>query len=118
MLNKELILKYRSEFDHLVNGGTCLYKLQSDKWYQNAELIFTDYDYKDMVSVVIINDQYVDFREALANGKVIETMIFKNDYPSSILMAHKRKLSGKEIWVEMEKESEFIGPLCCYRIKE
>lgn len=71
-MNKELINKYKAEFEHYLNDGTCLYKLQTDKWYQNVQLIFTDYDYKNLVTAVVIDDEYVEFRQALCENKTVQ----------------------------------------------
>lgn len=78
-MNKELILKYKKEFDHWVNGGEVLFydnhhstwfKLHSESTWDatstlSEELEFNSYGY-------IINDEYVELRKALAEGKTIQ----------------------------------------------
>lgn len=71
-MNLELIRKYEKEFLHMLHGGNLLYKLGSTKWYQNPQLPFSDDDYAKKVTAVIIDDEYVEYRKALAEGKTIQ----------------------------------------------
>ena len=68
-MNKELILKYKNEFDYWVNGGNLLcftevygpyYEVTDEKWDFVCDIEF------------IIDDVYVEFRKALAEGKTIQ----------------------------------------------
>ena len=86
-MNRELIKQYKAEFDHWLDGGTLLarrwviddndgdasytiwYPIDSAFW--EAEKIFNtslEYDKTQFV----INDEYVEFRKALAEGKTIQ----------------------------------------------
>ena len=68
-MNKDLIKKYKTEFDHWLDGGTIqactsingladgYWEIVEPKWLSS--------------SCYIINDQYVEFRKALAEGKTI-----------------------------------------------
>lgn len=71
-MNLELIRKYEKEFLHMLRGGNLLYKLGSTKWYQNPQLPFSDDDYAKKVTAIIIDDEYVEYRKALAEGKTIQ----------------------------------------------
>lgn len=66
-MNKELIKKYKAEFDHWLNGGKLLIKM-STGW----EPVPTDYTWHLTDKLYIINDEYVEFRKASAEGKTIQ----------------------------------------------
>ena len=76
-MNIELIKKYKAEFDHFINGGSII-KLAWD--YEDHQYISygglpKDYDWKEdgfYKPIFIINDEYVEFRKALAEGKTIQ----------------------------------------------
>ena len=68
-MNKELIKKYKKEFDHWLNNESILCQTEhqgkwrevtTDKWDFNCAITF------------IINDEYVEFRKALAEGKTVQ----------------------------------------------
>jgi len=84
-MNKELILKYKTEFDHWLNGGKILayHKKDDDpKWWTDQECV--DFSGVDNFSyiiekslspdyvLIVINDEYAEFRKALAEGKTIQ----------------------------------------------
>ncbi len=68
-MNKQLINKYKHEFDHWLNEGKILYKhIHSDVWYNEDP-----WDYSpDYIIAIIINDEYSKFRKALSEGKTIQ----------------------------------------------
>ena len=68
-MNKQLINKYKPEFDYWLNGGKLLcytevegpyYEVTDEKWDFICDIGF------------IINDEFVEFRKALAKGKTIQ----------------------------------------------
>ena len=67
-MNVELIRKYEKEFLHMLHGGKLKY-FTGKEWltYSGVELWTASNDLK-----IIIDDQYVEFRKALADGKTIE----------------------------------------------
>ena len=82
---KELIKKYKAEFDHWMNGGNvqAFYKKDDEpKWLTDEECI--EYEGRDNFShiiknllgpddvLIIIDDEYIEFRKALAEGKIIQ----------------------------------------------
>lgn len=73
-MNKELILKYKKEFDYWVNGGKIL--MHYGKWVPvslDAKWEFFISDLEIIGSFgYIIDDKYVEFRKALAEGKTIQ----------------------------------------------
>ncbi len=72
---KELIKKYKKEFDHWLNGGEVLFFYWED-WYSstyNPEMVFNHIS-PDDVKYYVINDEFVEFRKALAEGKSIQML--------------------------------------------
>src|SRR5574344_2330456 len=67
-MNKELILKYKTEFDHWLNGGKLRHKAYG-KWEQTNNIWSCR---TADIAAVVIDDQYVEFRKALADGKIIQ----------------------------------------------
>lgn len=76
-MNKELILKYKVEFDHWLNGGKILYasydldEKNYSAWYELHHDCKWDYNNAYRFKF-IINDAYVELRKALAEGKTIQ----------------------------------------------
>ena len=72
---KELIKKYKKEFDHWLNGGEVLFFYWED-WYSstcNPEMVFNHIS-PDDVKYYVINDQFAEIRKALAEGKSIQML--------------------------------------------
>lgn len=80
-MNRDLIKKYKAEFDHWLNGGELLYAYIDGTFsWKNMNAIdkniypvyarnpFQISEYH----IIIINDEYVEFRKALAEGKNIQ----------------------------------------------
>lgn len=72
-MNKELIKKYKAEFDHFINDGKLLYR--SDR----TDFRWTPVEYGSLFAAncndvidIIINDEYSEFRKALAEGKIVQ----------------------------------------------
>lgn len=84
-MNKELIKKYKKEFDHWLNGGNIQVYYKTDdepKWWvdeENIESCNND-NFSHMIKysldpndvLVVIDDEYVEFRKALAEGKTVQ----------------------------------------------
>lgn len=80
-MNKELIKKYKAEFNHWLNGGELLYSYIDDKflWKSMDEIdknmypvyIRNPFQLSEH-HIIIINDEFVEFRKALAEGKVVQ----------------------------------------------
>lgn len=68
-MNKELILKYKIEFDHSLYGGKLQVKFVNDPWEEAPEDIFS---YSTVNFVLVIDDAYIELRKALAEGKIIQ----------------------------------------------
>ena len=79
-MNKELINKYKPEFDHWLNEGKLLYKHTNSNAWRNDE----PWDYSpDYVTAIIINDEYVEFRKALVEGKTVQANINYWSFPET-----------------------------------
>ena len=70
-MNKELIKKYKTEFDHWLYGGKLQVKFVNDPWEEAPEDIFS---YNAVNFVLVIDDEYIEFRKALVEGKAIECL--------------------------------------------
>ncbi len=98
-MNKELIKKYKAEFDHWLNGGAiqAFYKQDDEpKWWTDDDSIYYD-NFSHIISkslglddvIIVIDDEYIEFRKALVEGKTIQIAglnpvahptIYKNSY--------------------------------------
>lgn len=71
-MNKELIKKYKKEFDHWLNGGSLLTKSFSNCDITLYEEVTDSNSWSNPHRVYIINDEYVEFRKALCEGKTVQ----------------------------------------------
>lgn len=95
-MNKELINKYKPEFDHWLNEGDILYKhTNSNAWWNEEPWSYSS----SYVTAIIINDEYVELRKALAEGKTIEYLG-----------------QSSNLWHEVPEPDFNLHPTC-YRIK-
>ena len=84
---KELIKKYKKEFDHWLNGGEVLF--YTWKWYNSKDNPSSTFNHSDpsVIKYYIINDEFVEIRKALAEGKTVQYNfgnhgINKKDFPN------------------------------------
>jgi hypothetical protein len=71
-MNKELIKRYLNEFMHWLNGGSlCIYRTDTKQFWEPTTIFNWDPENPETV-VYIINDEYVEFRKALTEGKTIQ----------------------------------------------
>ena len=80
-MNKELIKKYKTEFDHWLNGGKLLSKYTLIPTWSDcqSEDIWRIPDENISKVLIVINDEYVIYRKALAEGKIVEVATDYND---------------------------------------
>ena len=82
---KDLIRKYEAEFDHWMDDGKlqAYYKIDDvPKWWTDEESINHggDDNFSNILQIsldandvlIVIDDAYVEFRKALAEGKIVE----------------------------------------------
>ena len=90
-MNKELVKKYKKEFDHWLNGGNVqAFYIKDDepKWITDEECI--EYEGHDNFShimqnslepedvLIVIDDAYSDYRKAFAEGKIVQEQDYFN----------------------------------------
>lgn len=108
-MNKQLIIRYFKEFNHWLNGGKLLHKDEFNNWENSRDI----WDLKtECIKAIVIDDEYVEFRKALAEGREIEYSI--------------TDLNGNHLrWVNILKQENsynvdtkvFNYELSAYRIK-
>ena len=96
-MNKQLINKYKPEFDHWLNGGSVL--INSDLGWCPIATEFTWSCNISVDALFVINDEYSEFRKALAEDKVIEYLG-----------------QSSNVWHEVQEPDFNLHPTC-YRIK-
>jgi len=79
-MNKELIKKYKSEFDHYLEEGKLLFtrKAPDGTLHQWQPLDNFDFTIGDN-PIIVIDDEYVEFRKSLAEGKIIQAKPYSID---------------------------------------
>ena len=68
-MNKQLIKKFKAEFDYWLDGGKLQAKFVYDQWEEAPKDVFS---YSTVNFILVIDDEYVEFRKALAEGKTVE----------------------------------------------
>lgn len=68
-MNKELIKTYFKEFEYWLNDGKLLHKDEFGNWENTRDI----WDLRtERIKAVVINDEYVEFRKAGAEGKQLQ----------------------------------------------
>ena len=99
-MNKQLINKYKPEFDHWLNEGSLLMSNKNTKvWITLTNNTWTCTAPSVDHLLIVINDGYVEFRKALAEGKTIEYFG-----------------QTSNVWSELPEPNFVLHPTC-YRIK-
>lgn len=101
-MNKELIKKYKVEFNHWLNDGKIEVLFIKSGWYLQQPAYNTfEWEVPSQIKAIIIADEYVEFRKALAEGKIIQY--------NPLISYHNR-------WDDVS-EPTFHYPVKNYRIK-
>lgn len=99
-MNKQLINKYKPEFDHWLNEGSLLMSNKNTKvWITLTNNTWTCTAPSVDHLLIVINDEYVEFRKALTEGKTIEYFG-----------------QTSNVWHEVPEPNFVLHPTC-YRIK-
>ena len=99
-MNKQLINKYKPEFYHWLNEGKLLMSNKNAKvWITLTVNTWTCTTPSVDHLLIVINDDYVEFRKALAEGKTIEYLG-----------------QSSNLWHEVPEPIFILHPTC-YRIK-
>jgi len=96
-MNKELIKKYQTEFDHWLNGGELLTSIDKINW----EDVTDNNSWSNIDRVYIINDKYIEFRKALAEGKTIQ---IHNTFDDSWTDVPNPKFTGHKDYYRIKPE--------------
>ena len=110
-MNKQLILKYKKEFDHHLNGGKVLVRNSLGEWC-SARLEMWECREE---GPVVVDDEYVEFRKALSEGKPVQCCLLSDPgMQSETELAINREFQWKNI-----EESHFAKGYATshYRIK-
>ena len=118
-MNKELIKKYKKEFDHWLNGGE-IYVMFNNGSHRLVDSIS---DFNKDVKYIILKDCYFPYRKALAEGKTIQQyntihtphkwtdVIYKNTIKFSDNISYRIKPEEPKFkvgdWVTSEMEKPF-----------
>jgi hypothetical protein len=72
-MNKQLINKYWKEFCHWKDGGNVIFLSNKNNW-RNISYFANFWSLKEIgkIKSVVISDEYIEFRKALAEGKIIQ----------------------------------------------
>lgn len=80
-MNIELIKKYKEEFDYHINGGMVYHCYDNNfLWCLSGHGIWTLKPTVGIITHIIKNDEYVEFRKALAEGKTIQFRNVSNPF--------------------------------------
>ena len=100
-MNKELIKENLDAFMHWLNGGAILSVYVGKHHDSNGWCNITDIWEKEEAYLVVINDEYIELRKAIAEGKTVQI-----------------KICGLiTLWVELTEEMLPFNKSCEYRIK-
>ena len=81
-MNKELILKYKTEFDHWLNGGELLIRNNDEDIWINMTEVHWDMNHETVS--IIINDEFSELRKALCYEKTIDVYEYIKSYIRNI----------------------------------
>ena len=81
-MNKELILKYKTEFDYWLNGGKLLIRDNDEDIWINMTEVHWDMNHETVS--IIINDEFSELRKALCDGKTIDVYEYIKIYIRNI----------------------------------
>ena len=121
-MDKKFILEHRKEFDHWLNDGKLLkrtYDYEDRKysdWYSSHN-VYSDYElwqnsiYKPQI---IIDDEYVELRKALIEGKTIQAYHIIEEHEDNPVF----DIYGWQDFKSFKPDSSFTFAVDRYRIKE
>ncbi len=116
-MNKELIKRQKKEFDHFLNNGSVLctdWENTNTKW-RETKSCGNDFTYTGSnPPIFVINDEYVEFRKAIAEGKELESQV-KHGHGSQSYPAEGTEL--KDCHWKQDSTGIFVGEARLYRIK-
>ena len=83
-MNKELIKKYKEEFDWWINGDPICMLSIFNEWSNHSYESYRAFKWENpnVVKAIVKNDSYIEFRKAMAEGKVIQYSRLVDDCPT------------------------------------
>ena len=123
-MNKELIKKYKAEFDHWLNGGKVISKYTLIPTWSDcqSEDIWRITDENISKVLIVINDEYATYRKALAEGKIVEVATDHNDIDGYIWESMEddefHHFNIDEIRIKPEEPKFKVGDWVVNRINE
>jgi hypothetical protein len=109
-MNRELIKKYKAEFEHWLNGGSLL--LGQEKPDNTFEWVLpTVITWNNISCTYIIDDEYVEFRKALAEGKTIQICAGGNNYTDVTIEEYvtQYELKGYPLRIKPDEPTFKVG---------
>ena len=112
-MNIELIKKYKTEFDHFLNGGNLLTRTKSDFIWNDEinENLMWNFEIQDID--IIIDDEFSELRKALCDGKIIQIWGVLEQHVSEA----SKDIYGWKDFKSFKPNSPFGGEIHNYRIK-
>lgn len=108
-MNKELIKKYKTEFNHWLNDGVLLSKHPDEiNWYTVTTVLWNNPNMQ-----YIIDDKYVEFRKAMAEDKTIQLHVLVFQDPTDLSTSVYDWMD----YMENDSSFEFTEPIEKLRIK-
>ena len=104
-MNKEVIKKYKDVFDYWLDGGKVLFKWEKNKDTQWLEADI-HHEWRWSSNIYVQDDQYAEFRKALADGKEIQEWVI-----------HEPPIGGHQGYWANDQIIAFDKAPQCYRIK-
>ena len=119
-MNKELIKKYKKEFDHFLNGGDLLTRTKSNFIWNDKinEDLMWNFEIQDID--IIINDEFSELRKALCDGKTVQAYYkFNNTWNYIIKPEFKDNVSNYRIKPESEfKIGDFVRDIISGKVSQ
>ena len=114
-MNKELIKKYKKEFDHWLYEGSLLMSDKNIKtWITLTNNTWNITEQYIDILLIVIDDEYVDLRKALIDGKTIQFY--------DVVKQHETNPSldvyGWQDFKSFKPDSSFTFAVDRYRIKD
>ena len=116
-MNKELIKKYKKEFNSWLENIDVIWKSKGGTFRSISDINCFDLrrvSDSSMVSYIIINDEYVELRKALTEGKTIQFYDVVEQHETNPSL----DVYGWRDFKSFKPNSSFTFPIDKYRIKE
>ena len=114
-MNKELIKKYKKEFDHWLYEGSLLMSDKNIKtWITLTNNTWNITEQYTDILLIVINDEYVELRKALIDGKTIQFYHIIEEHEDNPVF----DVYGWQDFKSFKPDSSFTFAVDRYRIKD